>query len=106
MNAGSRFSYLKGIMTGALVVVGGAALPAAAEAQARGTLQATATVVDTRQGFGALDAARTAVQAATNSRIDSSIGNADTVATVAQVSVARSTTGTSAVVVMIDYSRN
>ena len=106
MNAGSRLSYLKGIVIGALVVLGSAALPGAAEAQARGTLQATATVVDTRQSFGALDAARTAVQAVTNSRIDSRIESVDTVATVAQVSVARPTAGTSSVVVTIDYSRN
>ena len=106
MNAGSRFSYLKLISVGVLVLIGVVALPAAAEAQARGTLQATATVVDTRQGFGALDAARTAVQAVANSRTDSRIGSVDTVATVAQVSVARPTAGSSAVVVMIDYSRN
>ena len=106
MSAGSRFSYLKAMVVGILVVVGGAMLPAAAEAQARGTLQASATVVDTRQGFGALDAARSAVRSATDSRLDSRIGNVDTVATVAQVSVERPTDRRSALLVTIDYSRN
>jgi|SRR6185503_17108852 hypothetical protein len=106
MSAGSRFSYLKAMGVGILVVLGGAVLPAAAEAQARGTLQASATVVDTRQGFGALDAARSAVRSATDSRLDSRIGNVDTVATVAQVSVERPTDRRSALIVTIDYSRN
>jgi hypothetical protein len=106
MNAAKRFSYLKTMVVGALVVLGAAALPATAEAQARGTLQASATVVDTRQGFGALDAARSAVRSATDSRLDSRIGSRETVATVAQVSVERPATRPSAVVVTIDYSRN
>lgn len=70
-----------------------------AEAQARGTLQATATVVDTRQGFESLALVREAV---TNSRIES----ANTVATVAQISTARPATNPSTVVVTVDYSRN
>jgi hypothetical protein len=102
MRAPSRFSYLKALAVGALVLLGAAALPVAAEAQARGTLQATATVVDTRQGFGALDAARSAVR----SVIDSRIGNREAVATVAQVSVERPANRPSALVVTIDYSRN
>ena len=105
----SRFSYLKVLAVVGLVVLGGAALPAAAEAQARGTLQASATVVDTRQGFGALDAARSAVrsiQSATDSRLDSRIGSLDTVTTVAQVSVERRPSQSAALVVTIDYSRN
>jgi len=102
MRAASRFSYLKALAVGALVLLGAAALPVAAEAQARGTLQATATVVDTRQGFGALDAARSAVRSATDSRI----GNREAVATVAQVSVERPANRPSALVVTIDYSRN
>lgn len=70
-----------------------------AEAQGRGTLQATATIVDTRQGFEALAVVR---QSLTSSRIESS----NTVATVAQVTTARPSTKPSAVVVTIDYSRN
>ena len=106
MNAGSRFSYLKTLVVAALVMLGAAALPATAEAQARGTLQATATVVDTRQGFGALDAARSAVRSATDFRLDSRIESREAVATVAQVSVERPATRPSALVVTIDYSRN
>ena len=102
----SRFSYLKVLAVVGLVVLGGAALPAAAEAQARGTLQASATVVDTKQGLGALDAARAAVRAATDSRPDSRIGSLDTVTTVAQVSVERRPSQSAALVVTIDYSRN
>jgi hypothetical protein len=102
----SRFSYLKVLAVVGLVVLGGAALPAAAEAQARGTLQASATVVDTKQGFGALDAARAAVRAAADSRLDSRIGSLDTVTTVAQVSVERRPSQSAALVVTIDYSRN
>ena len=105
MNAATRFSYLKALTVASLAFLGAVALPGAAEAQARGTLQATATVVDTRQGFGALDAARQAVQSATDSRIESRIGS-ETVATVAQVSVKRSANRPSALVVTIDYSRN
>jgi hypothetical protein len=102
MRAASQVSYLKALTVAALVVLGPVALPVAAEAQARGTLQATATVVDTKQGFGALDAARQAVQSATNSTIASPVA----VATVAQISIERSADHRSAMVVTIDYSRN
>lgn len=70
-----------------------------AEAQARGTLQASATVVDTRQGFEALSAVRHALT-------DSKAERASSVATVAQISTARPSTNPNAVVVTVDYSRN
>jgi YbbR domain-containing protein len=70
-----------------------------AEAQARGSLQATATVVDTRQGFEALSVVQ---QSLTSSKIE----RRSTVATVAQISTAHPSTQPSAVVVTIDYSRN
>ncbi|MGH7522303.1 MAG: hypothetical protein ACREMI_13595 [Gemmatimonadales bacterium] len=89
-----RFGLVVVLAVGALTIVGGTA-----EAQARGTLQATATVVDTRQGFEALSVVR---QQLTDSRVQS----ASTVATVAQISTARPETKPSAVVVTIDYSRN
>jgi hypothetical protein len=95
-------AVLKALTVAVLTVVGAVALPAAAEAQARGTLQATATVVDTKQSFGALDAARQAVQSGTASKI----GNVETVATVAQISVARSANRPGSLVVTIDFSRN
>lgn len=69
-----------------------------AEAQARGTLQATATVVDTRQGFEALSAVQ---QAVTNSRIQSK----ETVQTVALVTTERSMVNQK-VVVTVDFARN
>lgn len=96
MRAAGRFSYLKALKAAALVVLGAAALPVAAEAQARGTLQATATVVDTRPSFEALQAARAALQPETH----------QAVATVAQVSVERPTSRPRTIVVTIDYSRN
>jgi hypothetical protein len=75
------------------------AIGRSAEAQARGTLQATATVVDTRQGFEALAAVR---QAVTNSRTDS----ADPVTTVALISTERSAAKPSTLVVTVEFSRN
>src|SRR5213595_3041020 len=89
-----RFGLVAVLVVGALTLVG-----RDAEAQARGTLQATATVVDTRQGFGALSAVR---QALTDSRIESR----HAVETVAVVSTARPATSRSTVVVTVDFSRN
>jgi hypothetical protein len=86
-----RFGLVAVLVVGALTLMGGTA-----EAQARGTLQATATVVDTRQGFEALSAVR---QAVTDSRVETQ----STVATVAQISTERKP---SAVVVTVDFSRN
>jgi hypothetical protein len=82
----------------ALVAVGLVARPVTAEAQARGTVQATATVVDTRPGFEALQSARSAIQAATHSREDSRIQSQQSVVTVAQ--------SQRALVVTINYARN
>jgi hypothetical protein len=85
---------------GAVLVVAALALVGNdAEAQARGSLQASATVVDTRQGFEALSAVRQQLT-------DSSTERMSTVATVAQISTARAATNPSALVVTIDYSRN
>src|SRR5207249_2004760 len=75
-----RFGLVAVLVVGALMLVG-----QSAEAQARGTVQASATVVDTRQGFEALSLVRQAVA-------DSRIESAHTVATVAQVSRARAAT--------------
>lgn len=89
-----RYGLVAVLMVGAMMLVG-----RTAEAQARGTLQATATVVDTRQGFEALSLVRQAVAA---SRVES----AHTVATVAQVSTARASSDPRTLVVTVDYSRN
>jgi hypothetical protein len=77
-------------------------VPRAAEAQARGTLQATATVVDTRQGFEALSRVQQVV------RSESLTKSAEPVASVAQVSAVRTPAGVGgpALVVTVDYSRN
>ena len=98
MRAAERFSVSKVLILaalGALVLVG---RPVVAEAQARGTLQATATVVDTRPGFEALEAARSAIQAAAHSGTDSRTQSQQTVVTVARTP--------DALVVTIDYARN
>ncbi len=89
-----RFGIVAVLVVGALTLVG-----RDAEAQARGTLQATATVVDTRQGFEALSAVR---QAVTNSRAQSG----PAVATVALISSERLASKPSTVVVTVDFSRN
>ena len=89
-----RFGLVAVLVVAALTLMG-----RDAEAQARGTLQASATVVDTRQGFQALSEVR---QALTDSRIESH----DTVATVAIVSTERPATKPSTVVVTVAFSRN
>ena len=89
-----RFGIVAVLVVGALSLMG-----RDAEAQARGTLQATATVVDTRQGFEALSAVR---QAVTNSRTQS----APAVSTVALITSERPASKPSTVVVTIDFSRN
>ena len=83
----------------AVLVVGALALWGRnAEAQAHGSLQATATVVDTRQGFEALSAVR---QVVTNSRRQ----RKDAVATVAVVTTVRSE-AEQKLVVTVDFARN
>jgi len=89
-----RFGIVAVLVVGALSLMG-----RDAEAQARGTLQASATVVDTRQGFEALSAVR---QAVTNSRTQS----APAVSTVALISSERPASKPSTVVVTVDFSRN
>ena len=88
---------LRAISVATVMLLGAVLLPRAAEAQARGTLQATATVVDTRVSFTSLEAARNALRPAADRQA---------VATVAQVRVQRPADRPSAVVVTIEYSRN
>ena len=97
-----RSSIIKVGSVVTVLLVGMLALPRAAEAQARGALQATATVVDTRTSFASLDVARSAVQSA----VAPQTRNQSTASTVAQVSVSRPESRPSALVVTIDYSRN
>jgi hypothetical protein len=98
MCAAGWFSISKVLTLAALGALGLAARPAVAEAQARGTLQATAIVVDTRPSFEAIEVARTAIQAAVTSGADSRTQSQQTVVTVARTP--------SALVVTIDYARN
>jgi hypothetical protein len=83
-----------GLTIGALALCG-----RSAEAQARGSLQASATVVDTRQGFEALTAVR---QVVTNSRIESR----ESVATVALVTTEQPVTRPTTLVITVDFARN
>jgi hypothetical protein len=89
-----RFGVATVLMIGALSLMG-----RTAEAQARGTVQATATVVDTRQGFEALATVR---QVVTGSRETADAAGA----TVAQVSTARPAADPSRLIVTVDFSRN
>lgn len=78
-----------------LVVAAGAILPGTAEAQARGTLQVSAEVVDTKVSASSLEGAKAAVK-----------GKESAVSTVANVSLTYPTEPRAAVVVTIDYSKN
>ena len=98
MRAADWFSIPKVLVLVALGALGLAARPAIAEAQARGTVQATATVVDTRSSFEALQSARTAIAAAVATGADSKTESQQSVVTVARTS--------SALIVTIDYARN
>ncbi len=89
-----RFAVGAVLVVAALMLVG-----RNAEAQARGSLQATATVVDTRQGFEAISAVR---QVVTNSRL----ATQSAVATVAQISTERPASKPSTMIVTVDFSRN
>ena len=77
--------------------------PINAEAQARGTLQVTAQVIDTKPSSDGLQAARVAVQHGT---MGARASRLDTVQTLAQISVAQPSQGRSDLVVTIDYSKN
>src|ERR671922_1201558 len=73
--------------------------PSAAEAQARGTLQVTAQVVDIKASFDGLQAARAALQHA--AAATSQTSGINTVSTLAQVSITQPV-GRSDLVVTID----
>lgn len=77
--------------------------PVTAEAQARGTLQVTAQVVDTKASFDALQATRAALRQASAGNQNTNI---DTVSTLAQVTIVQPSASRSDLVVTIDYSKN
>jgi len=94
---------LKTLALVAIPVIGIALQPGTAEAQARGTLQAVATVVDTRSSFEGLRAAQAAVTAWRRTVPASR----DSVQTVAQVSLEpRHRSQPGALVVTVDFLRN
>jgi len=86
-----RFGLKLALTIGLVSVIG-----RSAEAQARGSLQASATVIDTRQGFEALTAVR---QAVTNSSME-------TPRSVAVVTTAKPAAKPRTIVVTVDFSRN
>jgi hypothetical protein len=103
MTSRRRSAILQAVVAG--LMFGGVWLgrPLSAEAQARGTLQVTAQVVDTKASFDGLQAARVALRQAAAGTQNANIG---TVSTLAQVSIAQPATGRSDLVVTIDYAKN
>jgi hypothetical protein len=102
MSGLKRTDILRSLVV-ALLALGASVLrPAAAEAQARGTLQVTAQVVDIKASSQALQVARATLFGAAASP---SAGSPSAVSTLAHVSVAYPTAERSGVVVTIDYSK-
>ncbi len=98
-----RISWtLKAVAVLAVAAIGTAFQPNTAEAQARGTLQATATVVDTRPSFDGLRVA----QAAVTTWSGSAVAVRDSVQTVAQVSLQPRPEQSRTLVVTVDFLRN
>src|SRR5713101_258441 len=79
-----RVSTLKAVRAALLLLGTALLLPALAEAQSHGTLQVSATVVDSKAGIQTLDVARTAISQWANARTERHVD----VTTLAQVSVA------------------
>jgi len=98
----SRFAILKGILLTVVIAGVGFATPRLASGQARGTLQVTATVVQTQSSFAGLAAARQAITgfAATGQPV------ANDVTTVAQVQIVPDAQSPDELVVEIDYLKN
>lgn len=94
MRADGRNSLLQAIMLAAAAALGMILTPGTAEAQARGTLQATARVVTTQPSFDALRAARSAIE------------GRSAVATVARVSLERPRARPATLIVTITFDRN
>jgi hypothetical protein len=93
----SRVSWL-----GALLVGASTLLPVAAQAQARGTLQVYAQVVDTKVSSDGLNAAKAALRQAPSTAAAAQ----SAVSTLARVSIAYATQQRPTVVLTIDYSSN
>ena len=102
MSHRSRFTILKGILLTALIGAASVAMPGLASGQARGSLQVTATVVQTQGAVAGLQAAHEALIgfAATGQPV------ANDVTTVAQVQVVPDAQTPGQLVVEIDYLKN
>lgn len=98
-----RSPVAQALMVGLVLGAAWVGRPVNAEAQARGTLQVTAQVVDTKASFDGLQAARVALRHAATGTPNATI---DTVSTLAQVSIGQPALGRSDLVVTIDYSKN
>ena len=88
-----------------LALMGGfvATMPSAAEAQNRGALQATATVVNTAPGFDALRATHTAARQA----IQNEPPTEDTVSTLTSITVDEPRQGVSgSIIVTVAFAKN
>ncbi len=98
----SRCTILKAILLTALIGGASVAMPRLASGQVRGTLQVSATVVQTQAGFTGLQAAHEALIgfAATGQPV------ANDVTTVAQVQVVPDAQTPGQLVVEIDYLKN
>jgi hypothetical protein len=93
----SRILWTVGLLAGVAAL-----RPSAAEAQARGTLQVFAQVVDAKAGSEGVQAARAALSGAPSS----SPTGRHAAPTLARVSVAYTSTQQPGVVVTVDYSSN
>ena len=117
MAAGGRRSILNAVASGFVLAGAALLLPSLAEAQSHGTLQVSATVVDSKASLRSLDAARLAISQWAAPKAMSH----DDVTTLAQVSTALQATTrragdepaghpapatTSTLVVQIDYVKN
>jgi len=102
MSHRSRFTILKGILLTALIGAASVAMPRLASGQARGSLQVTATLVQTQGAVAGLQAAHEALMgfAATGQSV------ANDVTTVAQVQVVPDAQTPGQLVVEIDYLKN
>jgi hypothetical protein len=103
MNRHTGFLATRGLWLAAVLAGASALLPVAAEAQARGTVQVYAQVVDTKVSSDGLRAAKQALRGTPSS---SSAVQHETVSTLAHVTVAYATERRPGVVLTIDYSKN
>ena len=105
MNSPTQLALVKTVAFG-LVIVAASVAPKTAAAQARASVQATATVVETKAGFAGLRQAKSAAESWASGRLVA----VNDVSTVAQVAVtyhpAAAQSAGAELVVNIDYVKN